>query len=149
MRASTVARGVRPDQAWAWWTDFREGGEDHGFARWAHPQRRVEELEPGVLQLTETGKVGPWKLLEVNVVRLERPRLRFEARNNAGTFRGTIRFLPDAEGTRIEVVWDERLVRWLRWLGPLGRFGVRAVYAWDLRRHARDLERATPRPDSS
>jgi len=153
MRTSALARDVRPDEAWAWWTDYQDGAEDHAFARWAHPERRVEELEPGVLQVSESGQLGPLRFLEVTVVRLEKPRIRFESRNTFGTFRGSIRFQPDARGTRIEVAWDEHPVRWLRWTGPLGRFALRRFYAWDLRQHARQLERAhgaeRPRPDSS
>lgn len=144
MRIEVVARGVPPDKVWAWWTDYREGSGDHAFAGWAHPDRRVERLDDERLRLTETARVGPWRYLEVSELTLQRPRVRFDMRNNVGRFRGHYRFLPDPQGTRIEVVWDETLQGPLRWLGPLGRWGLRQAFRWDLRRHLRDLEQETP-----
>ncbi|HEV8359176.1 MAG TPA: SRPBCC family protein, partial [Candidatus Thermoplasmatota archaeon] len=105
MRTQVEARGVSPEQAWRWWTDYREGAHDHAFARWAKPDRRVEELEDGRVRLTESGQVLGVRFLEVATLELAKPRIRFDARNNFGSFRGTIRFLPSEGGTRIEVVW--------------------------------------------
>jgi hypothetical protein len=149
VRAEAVARGVTPDQAWAWWTDFREGAEDHAWAAWAKPDRRVQEWEDGSWQVTETATVLRLKFLEVSRIELAKPRLRFDTRNNFGHFWGHYRFLPDAGGTRIEGVWDQELVRWLRWLGPLARFVVRRFFLWDLKHHLRDLEREAARPETS
>lgn len=134
-------RGVAPDAAWAWWTDYREGGDDHAFAAWAHPVREVEVRPDGSIALTETARVLGLTFWEKAVLRPAKPRLHFEAQNNFGRFRGHFRFLPAEGGTRIEVVWEQDLVGWLRLLGPLGRFAVRRFYAWDLGHHARALER--------
>lgn len=133
--------GVTPEQAWTWWTDFREGPHDHAFAAWAHPERRVEALDDGGLRITETARVWRWQYLEVCDLELARPRVKYEMRNNVGRFRGHYRFLPAADGTRLEVVWDQQLVRWLRWLGPLGRWGLSAVYRWDLKQHIGQMRR--------
>lgn len=159
MRVEVVARGVEPDAAWAWWTDFREGGADHRFARWAHPERRVEERGGGRLAIEERARVGPLRYREVVEVTLAKPELRFDARSTFGAFRGAFRFLPDPRGTRVVVAWEMRLVPWLRALGPLGRGVVGWFYAWDLRQHVAELEReagrlaldrrAAPRPQGS
>jgi hypothetical protein len=139
VKADVVVPGVAPEEAWAWWTDFREGGEDHAFAAWAHPERRVERREDGTVVLTETARVWRFRFLEVAELELKKPRVKFQVRNNLGRFWGTYRFLPAAGGTRLEGVWDQELVRWLRWLGPLGRWAVRWFFAWDLRKHAEEL----------
>lgn len=142
MRAEVVVPGVPPDAAWAWWTDFRPGAEDHAFARWGHPERRVEEREDGSILVTDTGRLLGFRWLEVEEVTLAKPRLRFEARNNAGVFRGHYRFLPAAGGTRIEVVVDiVAMHRPYRWGGPLARAFVRWFVGWDLRHHGRDMQR--------
>ena len=140
MQLAVEARGVHPDQAWAWWTDFREGAHDHAFARWAHPERRVERRPDGVVVLHESGRALGLRYEEVTEVRLARPRLHFDGRTTFGRFRGTFRFLPSPQGTRIEVAWDQQLRGPLRWLGPLGAWAVRRFFAWDLRHHVRDLE---------
>jgi hypothetical protein len=149
VRAVVWARGVRPEDAWAWWTDFREGEEDHRWAAWAEPERTVERLGPGHLRLRERARVGPLRFEEVNDVQLAHPVLRFDARNTLGRFRGAFRFLQGEGGTCIEVAWEQELARPLRWLGPLGRALVRRFYAWDLEHHVRDLEGAMARPESS
>jgi hypothetical protein len=145
VRTEVQARGVSPDAAWQWWTDFRSGTEDHAFAAWAHPEREVAWLPDGRVRLRERAKVLGLRYEEEGVLELAKPRIRFEATNTFGDFRGHLRFLPGDGGTRIEVVWDMRLVRWLRWLGPLGRWGVRAFFAWDMRHHVRELEREAAR----
>lgn len=141
VRVAAVARGVSPEQAWAWWTDFREGPADHAFAPWGHPERRVETREDGTIVVTDTGKVLGFRWLEIEAVTLAKPRVRFEARNNAGVFRGHYRFLPDAEGTRVEAVVDiVALHRPYRWGGPVARAFVGWFVGWDLRHHVRELE---------
>lgn len=142
MRAEALVRGVSPDAAWAWWTDFRQGAEDHAFARWGHPERRLQEREDGTILVTDTASLLGLRWLEVEEVTLAKPRVRFEARNNAGVFRGHYRFLPHAEGTRIEAVVDVvALHKPYRWGGPLARAFVGWFVGWDLRHHAREMER--------
>lgn len=140
MRLEVPVRGVTPDAAWAWWTDFRNGTEDHDFWGWARPERRVEEREDGSLLITDTARVLGMRYLEVCEAMPAKPRLRFDARNNFGRFRGHYRFLPGEGGTRLEVAWEQELVPWLRAFGPVGRWLVRRMFAWDLRHHARALE---------
>jgi hypothetical protein len=140
VRVAVEVPGVPPDAAWAWWTDFRPGGEDHAFAAWAHPERRVEFGEAGRVVLTETARVWRFRFLEVAELELKKPRVKFDVRNNFGRFWGHYRFLPAADGgTRLEGVWDQELVGWLRWTGPIGRLGVKWFFAWDLKKHLEEM----------
>jgi hypothetical protein len=103
VRVAVDVPGVPPDAAWAWWTDFRPGSEDHAFAAWAHPERRVEFGEAGRVVLTETARVWRFRFLEVAELELKKPRVKFDVRNNFGRFWGHYRFLPAADGgTRLE-----------------------------------------------
>lgn len=139
MRAAALAWAMAPEAAWAWWTDFREGGEDHAFAAWARPERRVEEREDGSLLITESARFLGLRFLEVCEVRPARPALRFEARNSFGVFRGQYRFVAAPVGTRVEA--EARLAPGLRALGPLGRWLAERFFLWDLRHHVRAMER--------
>lgn len=140
---AAVRSRVGPDQAWAWWTDFREGHEDHGFARWTHPQRRVETLGEGRLRVTDEARVLGLRYREVADLTLDPAQrtLHYDARSTFGRFRGRIAFVPDEAGCRIVARWEQDLRGPLRALGPLGRWAVRRFYAWDLRHHVRDMER--------
>lgn len=141
--------GVSPDQAFAWWTDFREGAHDHAFAAYAHPERRVEHLGPGRLRVREAGKLLGWRFEETSDVELAKPRVKLQTTNNFGRFRAAYRFLPAQGGTTIELVLDiTHPGRLLRWTGPLGRWGVKRFARWDLRMHAKDLEREAAGPQT-
>jgi hypothetical protein len=132
---------VDPDRAWAWWTDFREGAEDHVFVARARPRRRVEELEPGHLRMRDEASILRIRWREETDAWLRPPRVEFDVRNPAGRFRGHYAFLPAEGGVRVEVelAMDPRW--WLRALGPLGAWMVRRFVAWDLRMHLREMER--------
>jgi hypothetical protein len=149
VRVAVEVPGVQPDQAFAWWTDFREGAHDHAFARFGHPDRRVEVLGQGRVRVTESGKLLGWQFREVSDVELAKPRVRLQTTNNFGRFRATYRFLPSQAGTTIELVLDITAPgKLLRWTGPFGRWGVKRFVRWDLRMHAKDLRREAAGPQT-
>jgi hypothetical protein len=136
-----TVEGVDPEEAMAWWTDFREGRVDHAFVRGA--ERRVHET-------------GDAHVIEDRVRWLGLPvfteRVRAQERGNTvqllgentwATFRAryTFEHTFDPEGTEIRLAADIEGRGPLSWVDALSRPLVVRILGWDLSHHVDDMRR--------
>lgn len=132
-------RGVPPEAALAWWTDFREGPHDHTFLRGAY--RRILRHEGDVTVMEDEGKVlGVPLFRERTRARRAGNRVELEGENTVSRFRGAYRFEPAAGGCLVTLLADVELKPALRW----SRFAARPLAArflrMDLEGHAREMK---------
>jgi hypothetical protein len=134
----TVA-GVDPDEALDWWTDYREGSEDHGFIRGA--DRRV--VEEGQAHMIEDRV--EWLGLPVFTERVRAQQrgntVQLLGENTWATFRATYTFdhTFDPEGTEVRLVADIEGRGPLSWVQSVTRPVVERVLRWDTRRHLAEM----------
>lgn len=134
------ARGVAPEAALAWWTDFRDGPTDHGFVPGSH--RRVVHRDGSDVTMEDAFGVGPVKVFsERTRARREGDSVRFSGTNTFGTFEGSYTFRPASAGTEIRLMAHVRLRKGLRWSEPVARQVAVRVLRQDLRAHVEELEK--------
>lgn len=137
---SHVVRDVAPEEAARWWSDFREGRDDHRFLP-GH-RRRILARAPGhVTMEDETRPLGIPLFRETTTAWPSASAVRFVGRSTVAAFEGAYRFEPAAGGTRIELEATITLRRVLRWTDVAARPLVAAILRVDLARHANDMRR--------
>lgn len=134
-----VARGVPPERALAWWSDFREGKADHAWVRRRILARGVD----GRVTMEDRG----FLFRERTTARALADRVTFEGVNTFSRFVGAYVFEREGtgggerEGTRVTLEAEVRLKAGWRPFEVVARPVARALVRADLRYHARQLER--------
>lgn len=128
------ARGVTPHAALVWWTDFRDGRDDHRFLP---STRRILSRDHETVVMEDR---APFFFREKVVAHVGMDRVTFEGENTFSTFTGCYSFEPRGpEGTRVRLVADVHLKRGLRFSQRAAEPIVRAILRADLRHHVKDM----------
>lgn len=138
-----LARGVAPDQALAWWTDFREGRADHGFVP-GQKRRILGRAKDGAVTMEDKSAF----IREVTTARVEADRVVFEGVNTFSRFVGSYQFSSAEKGTIVRLEADVELRPGLRFSEAVARPIARALLRADLRAHVKEMRRdLTPTGD--
>lgn len=134
------ARGVAPDAAVAWWSDFREGAVDHAFLPGA--RRRILRRDGADVTMEDEMGVGPVRLFHERARATTDGRaVRFSGTNSFGSFEGAYLFGEAPEGTAIRLEATVRLRKGLRWSDAAAKPLAELALRHDLRQHAAAMER--------
>lgn len=134
-----TVEGVGPDQALAWWTDYREGPHDHGFLLEAD-RHVVEEPEAAMIE----DRVE-WLGLPVFSERVRAQQrgntVKLLGENTWATFRATYTFEHtfEPEGTEVRLVADVEGRGPLAWVQSAARPIVEGILRRDTRRHLDEM----------
>ena len=130
-------RGVPPDQAARWWSDFQDGRHDHAFLP-GH-RRRIVARAPGSVVMEEEMRILHVTLFRERTTAWPEERtVRFAGRNGFALFEGSYAFEEHPEGTRIVLDATVTLTR-LRWADGAARPLVLVILRADLAAHAKDM----------
>lgn len=138
VRIARVVRDVDPDAATAWWSDFREGPDDHGFIP-GHRRRILSRGADNVVMEDETRLLGSRVFVERTTVWPDKREVRFAGRNNFGLFDGVYSFEPEGRGTRIVLDATVTLAPHVAWTHVAAWPLVLAILRVDLARHAKEM----------
>lgn len=136
IQLSRHVRGVTPDRAHAWWSDFREGRTDHGWI--PGERRRILSRNGNEVQMEDSIR-GMFR--ERTTATVEANAVRFRGENSLASFAGAYSFAPDGDGTSIALDVELELRRGLGWTSWIARPIAKLVIGMDLAGHARDIEK--------
>ncbi|HWG92056.1 MAG TPA: SRPBCC family protein [Candidatus Thermoplasmatota archaeon] len=141
LRCEALAKGVTPEAAYGWWTQFQEGCDDHRFFRMPEGSgRRLLRVTPSEVEMEDAGRILWIPFIERTLALLDPPRaVHLRGRNSFSEFRGTYHFLPHPEGTLVRFEGDVFPLGFLAILSPLGAPLVRAFVRKDLQGHVKEL----------
>ncbi|MGQ0536417.1 MAG: hypothetical protein ACT4PT_10120 [Methanobacteriota archaeon] len=146
---SVFVPGVDAPAAIAWWTDFREGVDDHPFL--VPGDRRILRQTATECEMEDKVRMFGLTLWRERTIAWTGERaVRFAGSNRASDFEGSYAFDPEPGGTRIRLVARVRLRRGFGWTERVAARLARAIVRWDLETHAEEMRRdlAGPRGPS-
>lgn len=137
---SRLVRGVDPDDAARWWSDFQDGRTDHRFLPMT--ERRILARGRGSVTMEDVSRVLGVQVFRESVTSyVDAREVRFHGQNDYAAFSGRYAFERAEVGTRIRLDADIRLRRGLAWADVAAKPLVVAILRVDLAGHANDLRR--------
>jgi len=138
-----TARGIDPDQALAWWTDFRPGRHDHDFVPGA--RRRVRDAGPEGTVIEDAVRWLGLRVFSERVTAKQRGnKVQLVGENTFSTFRARYVFEHgfDPEGLVLRLSATIDLKGPLSYLEPVAKPIVERILAWDTDNHLEQMREA-------